>query len=134
MKVVYVAGAYRAPTVAGIRRNIEAARTVAETIWRLGHCALCPHLNSALMDGIAPDAVFLAGGLLLLRRSDAVVLVPGWRKSTGTGQERKLAIELELPVLEYIDLLAGALDLLSASDTVRVRGRDMPINPKALGL
>jgi len=106
MKVVYIAGPYRANTVAGIRRNIEEARMVAEVVWQMGHCALCPHLNSALMDGIAPDSLFLDGGIELVKRCDAVVLVPGWDKSMGSHIEVAIARKHGIPVVTYPALLA----------------------------
>jgi len=40
-----------------------------------------------------------------LKRSDAVVLVPGWEKSTGTLKEIKIALELGIPVFENKQLL-----------------------------
>ncbi len=55
------------------------------------------------MDGACPDEVFLEGGLELVRRSDAVVLVGDWRESEGTLAEVELALKLDMPVYVYAD-------------------------------
>lgn len=110
MSVVYVAGPYRAETPWQILRNIRTAQEAALEIWKHGAVALCPHANTALFDGEAPDAVWLAGGHELLRRCDAVFMSRGWSASQGAIVEKELAVELGLPVLfnfkEVADWLA----------------------------
>lgn len=97
----YVAGAYRDTRGAWfIRENIRAAEAVALSLWQRGIPALCPHKNTALFDGAAPDEVWLAGDLVMLARCDAVVLVPGWRKSAGTRAEVEFAEARGIPVFE----------------------------------
>ncbi len=98
MKRAYVAGPYRAATVSGIRANIESARNVAEQLWRAGFAVFCPHLNSAFMDGVADDSVFLRGGLEWLKWADFVVLAPFWKESEGTAQEILFCEEHDIPV------------------------------------
>jgi hypothetical protein len=63
LKIAYVAGPYRAKTKIGIILNILRARKVAKELWKMGYAVICPHSNSALMDGIAPDEAFLNGGI-----------------------------------------------------------------------
>jgi hypothetical protein len=104
-----VAGKYRAPTVRGIVGNIRRAEAVALWLWREGYVAVCPHLNAALFDGACEDAVFLAGGLELLRRCDLVVLVPGWTASAGTLAEVAEADARGIPVYRW---KAGGLESL----------------------
>jgi hypothetical protein len=99
MKVAYIAGPYRAATTAGIQWNILRARNYAEKYWKLGCMAYCPHLNSQNMDGLVPDEVFLRGGLEMLRRCDAIVMVPGWENSTGAKAELAEAVRLGLEVI-----------------------------------
>jgi len=96
--LVYVAGPYRAPTISGVRANIERARAVAEQLWAAGYPTVCPHLNTALMDGIASDVVFLAGAKLMLERCDRMVLVQRWNKSAGTRAEVGYAISRGLAI------------------------------------
>ncbi len=98
MKVIYIAGKYRGPNAWAIEQNIRAAEEVAARVWAMGMVALCPHANSRHMDGVATDEVFLAGTLELLRRCDAVVLVPNWRDSADARAEVEEAERLGLPV------------------------------------
>ena len=109
MKVIYVAGPYRAQTEHGTILNIRAAETVAIQVWQAGHVALTPHLNTRLFGGLCPDEVWLQGGLELLRWCDGVVLVPGWSVSTGTLAEVKEAARLGLPVYTTVAAMISAL-------------------------
>jgi hypothetical protein len=103
--VVYVAGPYRAPTVWQIECNIHKAREVGIEVARVGLMPLVPHANTAHYDGIQSDAFWLKGTMELLRRADAVMLVPGWVKSEGTRLEIEEANRLGLPVFETIEAL-----------------------------
>ena len=91
MKIAYIAGPYRAKTKLGIICNILKVRKVAMELWRMGYTVVCPHLNSALMDGIVPDEVFLRRGVEILKRCDLLVLLPDWEKSKGAMIEREKA-------------------------------------------
>lgn len=102
MTVVYIAGSYRAATPWRILANIRKAQDLALDVWKLGAVGLCPHSNTALFDGEAPDAVWLDGDHELLRRSDAVLLVEGWQSSSGAQAEVRLARELTKPVFETL--------------------------------
>ena len=99
MKVIYIAGKYRGPNAWAVEQNIRAAEDVAAKVWAMGHVALCPHANSRHMDGVASDEHFLAGTLELLRRCDAVVLVPNWRDSAGARAEVAEAIRRGMPII-----------------------------------
>ena len=85
--VVYIAGPYRAPTLAGVFANIQRARLVAQELAKHGIFFFCPHLNSAFMDGLNDDNYFLDFGLEMLRRCDAVLVLEGSEYSTGTKGE-----------------------------------------------
>ena len=84
MKLIYVAGPYRGATIHATKANIRRAELVAEDVVRAGHYPIVPHLCTQFMDGLAPDAQFLAGALEALRRCDEVWLVDGWEGSSGT--------------------------------------------------
>ena len=104
MKIAYIAGPYRAPTVYELTQNIQRAREAAAEFWRMGYAVICPHLNSGLMDGIIPDDIFLAGDREFMRRmrpGDVFVLLPGWDKSEGTKTEMNLALSLGLTIAEW---------------------------------
>ena len=61
---------------------------------------LCPHTMNAHFDGLACDDYFLRSTLEMMRRCDAVLMVPGWRASKGAMAERDEAIKLGIPVFE----------------------------------
>lgn len=98
MILVYVAGKYRGPNAWAVEQNIRRAEEVAARVWALGHAAICPHANIRHMDGVATDDVFLAGTLEMLRRCDAVLLVPGWQESVGARAEVEEAKRRGIPV------------------------------------
>ncbi len=110
MKVAYVIGPYRGQTHNEVAENIAAARDVAAHLWSLGYAALCPHLNSAFMSGVAPEQTFLDGTLEMLRRCDLVVMVRGWTDSMGSVYEFEEAGSLGIPVYTDIDSVPPADD------------------------
>jgi hypothetical protein len=91
LKIAYTAGPYRAPTPRGIVENIRKAEAVALKYWLKGYAVICPHKNTALFDGAAPDSVWLEGDLKILARCDVIVMVPGWRESKGAIAELSYA-------------------------------------------
>lgn len=90
-KVAFISGPYRAETIAGVVANIRAAEAVAAKYWRLGYAVICPHKNSALMDGICPDEVWLSGDLEILRRCDVIVMMSNYIESSGAVDELEVA-------------------------------------------
>jgi hypothetical protein len=109
MIIVYIAGPYRAKTTWGIECNIHRARQVGADVAQVGCMPLIPHGNTEHFDGLQPDAFWLAGTLELLRRSDAVVVVDGWKNSEGAQKEVAAAHKLGLPVFEGAEALRGWL-------------------------
>lgn len=97
MKVVYIAGPFRAPTHWGVVANVRRAERWALELWRMGFAVICTHLNSANFEGACPDRTFLDGDLELLSRCDAVFLVPGWQESSGSMVESERAERLGIP-------------------------------------
>lgn len=102
MKVVYLAGPYRADTEFGVHRNVQAAERVALEIWRLGAVCICPHKNTAYFGGALADSVWLEGDLELIRRSDAVLFMVGWSCSKGACAERAFAESIDKPVFHLL--------------------------------
>ena len=97
MKVAYISGPYRAETINGIVQNIHNAEKVAIKYWQKGYAVICPHKNTALFDGVAPDHIWLEGDLEFITRlipgHDVLVLIKGWKKSEGAHLERNCAIK-----------------------------------------
>lgn len=98
--IVYIAGPYRAEHTYRVVENINEARRYAALVWSIGGAALCPHSNTALFDGVTRDADFLAGDLEMMRRCDAVFLMPRWRDSVGATLEAKEAKRVGLVVID----------------------------------
>lgn len=98
LKLVYVAGPFRAPDQWKQFQNIRRAETLAFEVWKLGAVAICPHLNTMHFQGALPDEVWLDGDLEIVRRCDALIMVEGWPRSKGTLKEKELAHELGIPV------------------------------------
>lgn len=95
MRVAYIAGPYRDPRGAYyVRQNIRVAEEAALALWRAGFAVICPHMNTALFDGAADDAVWLAGDLEIIKRCDFVVMVGDWNRSEGAMAERRMASSL----------------------------------------
>tara|TARA_Y100000310_G_scaffold274306_1_gene290239 strand:+ start:1279 stop:1638 length:360 start_codon:yes stop_codon:yes gene_type:complete len=104
MKVAYVAGHYSADTDWERGRNIEAARVVAAQLWREGFAVICPHSNSAWMDGVSTGSnVFYEGYIEILKRCDLVVMVGKFCGSVGAMEEIRVACETAIPVLYTVD-------------------------------
>lgn len=108
MRVVYVAGPYRAHDAWSIEQNVRVAERVALDIWLTGKAAaLCPHAMTRFYQGAAPDKVWLDGDLEMLRRCDAVMMLPGWLESAGSQREFDEAASCRIPIFETLaDLFA----------------------------
>mgnify|MGYP002777089094 CR=1 FL=1 len=90
--LIYIAGPYA--------ENIAVARAAAIAVWELGHIAICPHLNTAHFeeDSGLGDEVYLAGDLEILRRCDAILMLPGSDCSEGATSEMHFAVDRAIPV------------------------------------
>jgi len=93
MKIIYVAGPYRAPTENEVFENIMRARAAAHKLWEKGWAVVCPHTNSMFMGGLdgRSDEAFIKGDLELVRRCDAIFMLEGWANSQGARKERLVA-------------------------------------------
>lgn len=114
MKVVYVAGPFRSMNANGksnawgVQTNIMSAMAVALEVWKLGHVALCPHANTMFFqdaDGCEDD-VWLKGDLELLNRCDAIMMAPGWERSSGAKAELAHSVMRGLPAFYDLKSLA----------------------------
>ena len=98
-KVAYIAGPYRAKKYYDVIQNIYAASEVAVKYWLKGYAVICPHKNTALFDGLAPDKVWLEGSIEIMRRCDVVVMMTGWERSEGAKTEHAEAVKLGKEVI-----------------------------------
>ncbi len=108
MRVVYVSGPYRHATRDGIELNIQSAKKVGALVAERGWSPIIPHMNTAHLDAIVrqgDDQFWLDATMELMRRCDAVVLCPGWQKSSGTLGEIHEAVKLGMPIYEAVEEL-----------------------------
>lgn len=105
MKVACICGPYRADSINEVVKNIRFAEKYAEKYWKLGYCVICPHKNTALFDGILPDQVWLEGAKEMIKRSDVLVVIPGWPDSSGSSDEIDWAISLNKELIYDEELL-----------------------------
>ena len=101
-KVAYVAGPIRSKWRIKRWINILRARKVAIELWNAGFAVICPHLNSATLRHRVNEEQIVKADLLLVERSDFMVLVKGWRTSRGVEGEILHANYIEIPV--YFDV------------------------------
>lgn len=113
MKVVYIAGPFRAKTAWQVEQNVRRAEEAALEVARLGAVPLCPHTNTRFFDGELTDDFWLDGTVELLIRSDAILMVDGWRESAGATREYYTACERRMPVF-FVDYLAALEDWLDS--------------------
>lgn len=125
VKLVYVAGPYRAASGWLVDLNIQEARMLGARVAHVGAYPVIPHSNTAHFDGLAPDALWLGGTLELMRRCDAVIFAERWEQSTGSRAERAEAMQFGLPVFDSISQLAAWLP--------NVQCRCAPAEPEADG-
>ena len=106
MKLVYVAGPYRAESEWAVLNNIRNAERVALKVWKSGCACICPHKNTSFFGGAAEDEVWLRGDLEIVGRCDAVVCADGWECSVGSLGEIEFAKKNEIPVFENFERFA----------------------------
>lgn len=104
---IYVAGRYSSDKAYEVEQNINRAwdwglRIVRELkAWPMG-----PHLCGQHMEGAASNEFFYEATLEMMRRCDAVFLMPGWEESTGARGEKAEAERLGIPVFTIFGDLA----------------------------
>jgi len=107
MKLVYVAGRFSAPTAWEIEKNIRAAEDIGAEVAKLGLMPVIPHANTRYFHGLTGTTpeFWYEGTLELLRRCDALILVPGYEESKGVEMEREEAYRLVIPQFHYLPAL-----------------------------
>ncbi len=114
LHMIYIAGAYTATTRVGIMANVQRARVVAARVVAHGAFPVTPHfLGDGIEDAGTPQ-FWCDGTLALMRRCDAVMVVPESGESKGTTQEIREAMRRGQPVFHSEAALARWL--ASAAD------------------
>lgn len=110
MQLIYIAGPYRAECAVKTSRNINRAEQLGKRValelpqW----FPVIPHKNTELWDysrdvaDIKPE-YYLEGTLEVMRRCDAVLVLPDFMRSSGTLAEIKEAERLGIPVYYSVE-------------------------------
>ena len=87
--LVYVAGPFSASNREGVEANIRAAERWGLEVARHGGMPVIPHANTSMpaFEEVQPYQFWIRGTLALLRACDAVLMIPGWKKSSGARGE-----------------------------------------------
>ena len=103
-KLIYTAGPYRSKLgIHGVVQNIREAEEWMTMLWVNGASVICPHKNTALLDGIygLKGEDWLDGDFVQVERCDALFLLPGWETSDGTRQEIEVAKAAGIRIFTY---------------------------------
>ena len=76
-----------------------------------GAAPLCPHTMFRYFDGTLNDDFWLKATLELLRRCDAIVMLPTWRSSSGARGEHGDALSRNLPILDLCETHGKGIEL-----------------------
>jgi len=109
IKLVYIAGPYRAETAWGIENNVRRIEDIGARVAQYGALPIMPHANTRFFHGAfnLPDQFWLDAYLELVRRCDAVFCRDG---SHGTNRELELADSLNIPIFHNFIALATWLN------------------------
>jgi hypothetical protein len=100
--LIFLACKYTEPHTYQIARNIHWATWYAHEIALLGGAPLCPALIGSHFEGTQSYLWWGDAYINLLRRCDAVFMVPGYERSNGAMKELTEALAIGLPV--FFDL------------------------------
>lgn len=115
--VVYIAGKFRGANAWAVAQNVRAAEGLAMSVAELGAMPLTPHSIGAHFDGTLTAEFWLEGTKELLRRCDAMIVLPDSATSQGTlgeiieADKRGIPCFFDLGALER--WLAGQISVLS---------------------
>ena len=80
--MVYISGPYSGP-LHTIVENISFAAEYAMKYIKAGIAIHCPHKSNGGFCGLVPYMEFIRMDLKIIDRCDAIVMIPGWKKSRG---------------------------------------------------
>lgn len=114
MKVVYISGPFSGRTQEEIDAHVESAQEMAKQILLAGHVPIVAHRISANWTTDERFAAFTRYSWLdklclpILKKSDAILMLPEWERSVGAVIEERCAIENEIPIFYSLNSLLSA--------------------------
>ncbi len=99
MKVVCIVGPFRGENAWEIHQNVLRAEAAIPELIRRGYAPICPHKMTENFQGLFADQTYLDICCELLKRSDAIYLLKGWRQSKGSISELELAQKMGLEII-----------------------------------
>ena len=102
---IYIAGSYSDSNVINILNNIHEGIRVSAKILKAGHEPFCPFLDYQFQffDNTLTVEDYYRYSIAWLEVSDIMVVLPYSDTSRGTQKEIIRAMELDIPVVNYID-------------------------------
>lgn len=113
---VYISGPIAPRNGKPIEENVLAGVYAFIKLTQLGIPSFCPHLG-AMFPSCHSEVSYqtwMDYDLAVIDRCTHMLMLPGWRESSGSRQEREYAEGLEMPIFESLDNLAAYLDLVGA--------------------
>lgn len=95
---IYLAGKYTEAHTYLVQRNIALAMHHAQEVAIMGALPVTPHLLTANMDGIQHYQWWCDVTMQLMRKCDAVLMLPNYDRSNGAVAELVEALRLDMPV------------------------------------
>jgi len=84
-QIAFILGPYKAiqtetkaDTLCNIALNIQAAKLVSIKYWKMGFAVICPQMNSAMLDDIINDDIWINSYTEIMLRCDVVVMMKDW--------------------------------------------------------
>ena len=113
--IIYVAGPYIGHTREQIVDNLYRAQKAVKGVYALGAMGIYTPLMTDGFGGVFTESTMLQRDLELLKRCDAVLLLPGWQESVGACTERETAIQEGMPIFDCLASLEAWLKAPSKS-------------------
>ncbi|PNX52094.1 MAG: hypothetical protein BV456_00685 [Thermoplasmata archaeon M8B2D] len=97
MKLIYIAGPFRAGTQWEILQNVRKAEEKSLEVWRSDNVPITPHMLGKNFYGELDEVFVLDGLIKILSRCDGVLLLDDWYNSRGTLTELGYCINNNIP-------------------------------------
>ena len=110
MKRIYIAGAYSADNVISVLDNMREGMRLATKVLLLGYSPFVPWFDFHFQLMLRGDEKltikdYYRYSIDWLEVSDAILIIPNWKRSKGTIAEIEKAKELKIPIFYDISIL-----------------------------